>query len=126
MSPLHVLVVEDDALVGILLAEMLVEMGYEVDAIEATEAAAVAAAGRSRPQLMIVDVGLGRGSGVSAVDEILRAGPVPHVFMSGDTARIRVQRPDAVILQKPFREPELARAIRRALNASAPQSRNPG
>lgn len=117
MNPLHVLVVEDDAMIGALLAEMLVEMGHHVDAIESTEAAAVAAAHHSRPQLMIVDVGLGMGSGVSAVEEILRAGPIPHVFMSGDMSRVRVLRPGAVMLQKPFREPDLVRAIRRALDA---------
>jgi len=115
MNPLHVLVVEDDVMIGALLAEMLVEMGHDVYAIETTEAAAVAAASRFRPQLMIVDVGLGAGSGVSAVAEILRAGPIPHVFMSGDVSRVRALRPGAVTLQKPFREPDLARAIRRAL-----------
>lgn len=117
MLPLHVLVVEDDAMIGVLLAEMLVEMGHEVDGIESTEIAAVAAAGRLRPQLMIVDVGLTEGSGVAAVDTILRAGPIPHVFMSGDISRVRALRPGAVTLQKPFRESDLLRAIRRAMSA---------
>ena len=117
MLPLHVLVVEDDAMIGALLAEMLTEMGHAVDAIESTETAAIAAANRSRPQLMIVDVGLAEGSGVAAVDNILRAGPIPHVFMSGDVSRVRVLRPGAVTLQKPFRESDLLRAIRRALSA---------
>jgi two-component system, response regulator PdtaR len=117
MTPLHVLVVEDDVMIGALLAEMLAEMGHDVYAVETTEAAAVAAAGRSRPQLMIVDVGLGEGSGVSAVEAILRSGPIPHVFMSGDDSRVRLLRPGAVTLRKPFRERDLFRAIHRALKA---------
>ena len=49
MKVLRILVVEDDALIGMLLAEVLVGMGHEVCAIEANEADAVAAAARCRP-----------------------------------------------------------------------------
>lgn len=98
MTTLRVLVVEDDAVIGVLLAEMLEEMGHDVCAVEATEAEAVIAAARWHPDLMIVDVRLGEGSGVAAVDEIHRAGPVPHVFVSADLSTIRALRPhDAMI-----------------------------
>jgi DNA-binding response OmpR family regulator len=117
MIALRVLVVEDDAMIGGLLAEMVTGMGY-VCSLETTEADAVAAATRSRPNLMIVDVQLGDGSGVSAMTEILRGGPVPHVFVSGDISLIRAQQPDAVILQKPFRETELDQAMKRALGVA--------
>jgi DNA-binding NarL/FixJ family response regulator len=42
------------------------------------------AAARYKPDLMIVDAGLGHGSGVAAVEQILRAGPIAHMFISGD------------------------------------------
>jgi len=67
---------------------------------------------------MIVDAGLGRGSGVSAVEEILRAGPLAHVFVSGDPSRVYARMPGALVVRKPFREAELARAIDMALAAS--------
>ena len=70
-----------------LTGELLEQMGYDVCAIESTEADAVAAAVRCRPDLVIVDVLLGDGSGVSAVEEILRAGPV-HISSSAVTSRI--------------------------------------
>ncbi len=69
-----------------LFADALAAMGYDVCAIEATEAGAVAAAARYKPDLMIVDARLRDGSGVSAVEEILRTGWVPHVFVSGETS----------------------------------------
>ena len=81
MQALRVLVVEDDTITGMLLGELLEAMGHVVCAIESTEASAVTAAARCRPDLMIVDVHLGDGSGVSAVEEILRSGPVSHVFV---------------------------------------------
>ena len=115
----RVLVVEDDALIGMLYADLLNEMGHTVCAIKASEADAVAAAHLYRPDLMIVDAGLGKGSGVAAVSQILRFGFVPHVFISGDTASVRAIRPDAVVMEKPFRDADLARAIQRALGGAS-------
>jgi len=117
MNALRILVVEDDAIIGMMLTEMLEEMGHDVCSIEATEAEAISAADRCRPDLMIVDVLLGAGSGVSAVTEILRAGPMPHLFVSGDISRIQTLRPGAVAIQKPYKESDLARAIQLALDA---------
>jgi CheY-like chemotaxis protein len=122
MKALRVLVIEDDGLIAMLLAELLAGMGYGVCATATTETEAVSAATRYGPDLMIVDVGLGQGSGVSAVEEILRAGSVAHVFVSGDAERVRERKPDAVVVRKPFREAELARAIDLAL-AAAPRPR---
>jgi len=93
MKALRVLVIEDDAVVAMSLAELLAGMGYEVCGTAATQAEAVSAATRYGPDLMIVDAGLGRGSGVCAVEEILRTGPVAHVFISGDADRVRVRKP---------------------------------
>jgi two-component system, response regulator PdtaR len=114
---LRVLVVEDNGMIGILLAEMLAEMGHDVCAIEATEAAAVAAVIRCRPDLMIVDAWLGEGSGITAVETILRSGSVAHLFTSGDISMVKARLPDAIMIQKPYYEADLADAIQRALEA---------
>ena len=66
-TALRVLVVEDDCMIGMLLAEMLEAMGHDPCAIEATEADAVTAVARYRPDLMIVDAWLGDGSGLSDI-----------------------------------------------------------
>jgi DNA-binding response OmpR family regulator len=115
LSALRIMVVEDEDAIALLLAEVLEGMGYEVCAIEATEAGAVTAAVECRPDLMIVDVRLGGGSGVAAVDQILLGSFVPHVFVTGDLSRVRKLKPSAVTIQKPFREAELASAIQLAL-----------
>jgi CheY-like chemotaxis protein len=120
MKPLRVLVAEDDTMIGMLLGEVLTGMGYDVCAIEATQADTVAAAVRHRPDMMIVDAWLGDGSGITAVEEVLRSGFVPHVFVSGDTLAVQARCPGAVVLQKPFREADLAQAIQRALTTAPP------
>jgi two-component system, response regulator PdtaR len=117
MTILRVLVVEDETMIALLLADVLAGMGHDVCSIESTETGAIAAAVRCKPGLLIVDALLREGSGVSAVEEILRAGFVPHLFVSGETMSVQARMPGAVVIQKPFRETDLARAIQRALNA---------
>ena len=113
MTELRILVVEDDAIIATLLAEMLVGMGHNVCATESTEADAVASAARFRPDLMIVDVRLRDGNGLSAVRRIVENGQVPHVFISAD--RLQEVTPGAILLWKPFREAELVEAMGHAL-----------
>jgi len=115
MKALRVLVMEDDFMIGMLLAEMLEELGHQVCAIEATVSDAVIAAARHRPDLMIVDERLGDESGISAVEDITLGGPVPHLYVTGDISRVKALRPGAVVIQKPFSESDLTRAIERAL-----------
>ena len=120
MKALRVLVVEDDALIGMLLSEWLAGMGHHVCATAASEAEAVTAATRHRPDLMIVDARLGQGSGISAVEEILLTAPIAHLFISGDAEAVRRRKPDALVVRKPFRQAELARAIEKAVAAAHP------
>jgi CheY-like chemotaxis protein len=115
---LRVLVVEDDALLAIVLGDVLAGMGHTVCATENTESGAIAAAARCRPDLMIVDARLAAGSGVTAVEEIHRVGPVPHLFVSGDISGILARSPGAIVIQKPFQESDLVRAMDRALGAA--------
>jgi two-component system, response regulator PdtaR len=123
MKTCRVLIMEDDPLIGMLVAELLEEMGYDVCAIAATAADGVTAAGQYRPDLVIADARLGDGSGISAIEEILRTGFVPHLFMTGNIPRVKALRPDAVVLEKPFRAAELMLAIQRALDIAAAPSR---
>ncbi len=118
MKALRTLIVESDPIIGELLAETLDGLGHTVCAIERNVADAVAAASHWRPDLMIVDVGLGESGGIAAVKEILRGGFVPHVFVAGDSLRGVPLAPETVLIQKPFRVSDLERAIGRALSAA--------
>ncbi|MDW5317499.1 response regulator [Rhizobium sp. PL01] len=119
MKKLRIILVEDEPLISIYFAELLEEMGNEVSAIETTESAAVAAAARLKPDLMIVDVHLIEGNGIAAVARILKDGFVPHIFTTGDRLVKGEVGPDAIILQKPFLDSALTKAIEAALLAKA-------
>jgi CheY-like chemotaxis protein len=115
MTSRRILIVEDDALMAMILEELPAAMGHEVCDTSATQTDAVAAAARLKPDLMIVDGALRQGNGVSAVEGITRTGPLPHVFLSGDGGRISAARPDSIVVRKPFRLNELSKAIDTAM-----------
>ena len=118
MRALRTLVVEDDPMIGVLLAETLEGLGHTVCALESNVSNAVAAASYWRPDLMIVDVGLTEPSGVAAVKEIVRIKFVPHVFVTCDPVRGSPLGPETVLIQKPFRVSDLERAIQEALSTA--------
>lgn len=109
MKRLKVLLVEDDLLIGTLLGELLGELGHHVCALAQTEAEAVAAAAQHGPDLIMLDIMLKQGDGISAMRTIGQTSAVRHVFMTG-TGRHDLPE-GAVILQKPFCEPDLLRAL---------------
>ena len=110
-----IVVVEDDALIGLLLAELLAGLGHTVCATATTEADAVECALRFAPDLMLVDLGLAHGDGRSAMRTILAARRQPHVFMTG-ASRDELP-PGSHVLAKPFFEADLIRAIDAAVAA---------
>ena len=119
MKSLCVLIVEDDLTIGPLLAETREQLGHVVCALEVDPAAAVSAARRCHPDLIIVDIGLGEASGIMAVEQILKEGFVPHVFVTGDGLRGLSLGREAVLIQKPYRISDLAAAIARAIDGKA-------
>jgi len=112
---LRILIVEDDAMVATVLAEMLVGLQHDICGIATTESDAVNVAARCKPDMMIIDVVLRAGSGMAALETIRRSGPIPYIMMSGAGLPS-----DAVMLRKPFREADLVRALECALTAARP------
>jgi len=121
MTTTQVLVVDDDAMLGLVLADMLTEMGLCVCGVETTESGAISAALRLKPDLMIIDAELSPGSGIAAMAAIGMQGRIPHVFMSG--GRVTGAALDAVTLLKPFSEDSLASAIHRVMSERTPPER---
>ncbi len=110
-------------MIGLLLTEILEEMGHTVCGIVATEEEAVIGAARLRPGLMLVDVNLHEGSGVAAVRRILKSGPQLCIFMSGAPAQ--VEWPTVTVLRKPFAEQELVLAIERVIGPDVVRKKLP-
>ncbi|THD52531.1 response regulator [Phenylobacterium sp.] len=119
MAQLRILIVEDEPIIADLLGDLLGALGHQVCGTAATEAEAVAVALRCEPDLMVVDSSLGEGSGVAAVDEILRHRRIRHIFATANPSGVRDQRPDAIVLQKPYFEADLVAAMDRAMGLAS-------
>jgi CheY-like chemotaxis protein len=100
MRRFRIVVVEDDAVISALVVAVLAELGHDVCGTARTEPEAVDTARRHVPDLMLVDVYLQIGNGVSAMAAILQHIVMPHIFMTGGSRQIIP--PQAIVLFKPF------------------------
>ena len=109
----RVLVVEDEVLVGMLLEEMLSELGYEVVALSTHLDEALTLARNARFDIALLDINL-NGRQSFPVADAIRARGLPFLFATGYGSRIlTAPYMDTPILQKPFSLDELKRALER-------------
>jgi len=98
----RVLLVEDEALVGIMIQECLTEFGFEIIGPVCTASEAMAAAEGGHFDAAILDINLGDSS-VYRVAEILSARGVPFIFVTGyDTGSVDSRFNEVPVLQKPI------------------------
>jgi CheY-like chemotaxis protein/DNA-directed RNA polymerase specialized sigma24 family protein len=108
----RILIIEDEAVIAMDLSDLVTGAGHDVCAVEATASAAVAAANRERPDLVLADIQLADGSsGIDAVKEILSSFEVPVIFITAFPDRLLTgERPEPTFLiTKPY-SPDMVRA----------------
>ena len=112
LAGLKVLVVEDEMLVSMLVEDMLSDLGCLVVGPAAELEEAMHLAQNADIDLALLDVNLG-GKPIFPVADALKARGVPFAFASGyGEAGLSEDHRGASVLQKPFREADLARALR--------------
>ena len=109
----RVLVVEDEMLIGMLLEDMLIDLGHEVAAIIPRLKEAMAAVDRETYDLAILDVHL-HGESAFPVAEVLIAKGIPFVFATGYGERgLPENYRGRPVLQKPFAKDDLERVLKK-------------
>ena len=112
----RILLVEDEPIVAIALQDIIEDLGHEVvgpafrlaRALELAESEAIDAA--------ILDVNMGDGHSYAVADR-LRARGIPFLFATGyGAAGLEPEHQDSPVLQKPYRETQVARALARLLD----------
>jgi DNA-binding response OmpR family regulator len=105
------LVVDDDASL-----RMLVRVSLELEGFSIEEAATVAEADRaiaaSRPDVVVLDVRLGREESKGLLDRIRGAG-IPVLLVTGSVAIADYEGLADAVLAKPFAPTDLAATVRR-------------
>jgi response regulator NasT len=119
----RVLIAEDEALIRLDLAEMLVEEGYEVVGEAGDGETAVRLAEELRPDLVILDIKMPIMDGLAAAEKIAEAHIAPVVIMTAFSQRELVERARAVgamaYLVKPFQKSDLVPVIEIAISRFA-------
>ena len=116
----RVVIAEDEALIRMDLAEMLVEQGYDVVGEAGDGARAVELAEQHRPDLVILDVKMPVLDGIAAAERIAEQRIAPVVILTAFSQRELVERArDAgamAYLVKPFSASDLVPAIEMAVS----------
>ncbi|HKR36212.1 MAG TPA: response regulator [Steroidobacteraceae bacterium] len=120
----RIMVVEDERILALDLAETLDELGYTVVGVASRGEEAIELAGRLDPQLILMDVRLaGEIDGITAAETIRREHDVPVVFLTAhaddDTLHRATSSDASAYLVKPFKPPDLRCVIEIALHKHA-------
>lgn len=110
---MHALVIEDDPLIAILIAEELRELGFRSVHTASTEEEAVISVAQRCPDLVTSDGHLAAGSGMGAVRMIRAFCCVPVICITGDPEGARGWMPGSPILEKPFTHAQFTSAVRK-------------
>jgi CheY-like chemotaxis protein len=122
LSNLKVLVVEDEALVSMLVEDMLGDLGCVVVGPAAEIEEALKLANDAEIDAALLDVNLG-GRPIFPVADALKARGVPFAFASGyGEAGLSEGHRGALVLQKPFREADLRRVLEELATQKARKS----
>ena len=113
---MHALIIEDEALVGLAIEDVLRDNGCTSVAFASSFDAALAAADHRCPDLITADVRLAPGNGIDAVQSICGGGrSIPVIFITGTGSEARERFPDVVVIDKPFAVAQVAAAVRAAI-----------
>ncbi len=120
MAKERVLIVEDDAIIGLHIRTSLKRMGYSVLGVAATGEEAIAQAEQLQPQIILMDISLaGSIDGITAAECIHKKMSLPIIFLTAladpqTLQRAKITDPFGYIL-KPFDERILQISMEMAL-----------
>ena len=117
-SRLHVLLVEDEIVIALLVEQMLASLGHSVAGPAARLSKAMAMASQEAIDVAILDVNLG-GEEVYPVADIFGGAGIPFVFVTGYGRQgLRPEYQHRPTLSKPFLTRSLSSALAEACAAT--------
>jgi CheY-like chemotaxis protein len=117
METRRILIVEDEAVAAISTKLSLMDLGYEIVGIVMTGEEAVDVAGRTLPDLVLMDIILaGKMDGIEAAEQISKRFKVPVVYVTAHTDKSTLVRANSTnpagFLEKPVEDYEWDEVIR--------------
>ena len=106
------MIVEDEALVAIILRDVLQETGYKVLNLTDRQDEALAVAKADKPHLALVNIRLAGGDDGIELSEHLKALGIPVLLISGQVSRARSAKTVAIgSMPKPYDAGEMVLAV---------------
>ncbi len=131
-SPVKILVVEDEMLIGAKISLFLTELGYEVTGILPRAEEALQQMENAAPDIALLDIQLkGNMDGISLARILQKEYQVPVIFLTANTDDATFQLAKTVkpyaFLAKPFNKTDLQRALELTINlmTGQPQTERP-
>lgn len=113
---MHALIIEDESIIAMEIAEALTSYGFTSIDIARSEEEAVRVAALRRPALITADGQLRPGSGIDAVNVICSHGSIPVIFITATPTEVERRMPDHPLIVKPFSNEALASAVKLAMS----------
>jgi CheY-like chemotaxis protein len=114
----RILIVEDEALIAVMLTDMLEELGYEVAASVSQVSKATEFLADEKVDIALLDVNLGTEK-IDPVADLLAERACPFIFTTGyGQAGVPAGHASHTVLQKPFHTDDLAAALKKELGAA--------
>ncbi|MBK6998014.1 MAG: response regulator [Lewinellaceae bacterium] len=128
-SPIKILVVEDEMIIGAKVSMFLTELGYEVTGIIPRAEEALMHLDESKPDIALLDIQLkGEMDGIALAMLLQTNYQIPVIFLTANSddatfSRAKEAKPYA-FLTKPFKKLDLQRALELTISLMANQSHN--
>ena len=116
-NQMHAFIIEDDYLIAQSLCDMLEPFGFNRFSFARSEDTAVLGATSQPIDLITADVRLLPGDGVNAVNTICQNRDIPVIFITAYADELLDRVPNAVVVQKPIDQGELAEAISKVFSS---------
>ena len=118
-NPRKVLIVEDEALVAMLVEDALLDAGFDVMGPAATVAEAMALLEAAAPDAVVLDLNLAGETSAPVADLLARRG-IPYVIATGYGASgLPSGHQNAMVLAKPYDPAELTAMLGRICRQAA-------
>ncbi|GAB3962880.1 hypothetical protein GCM10028805_64880 [Spirosoma harenae] len=120
-NQIHILVIEDEAVLAMYVSELLETQGYEVVGTADNGREALAIYQQNRVDLILCDINLkGDWDGIETIQRIVTFKPVPVIYLTAQTDKETVERAKntypAAYLTKPIRPDNLQIAVDLAIH----------
>src|SRR6185295_4388763 len=121
MNQARIMIVEDERITAEDIHDILAHLGYAVTAVVSSGEDAIREAGRTKPDLVMMDIRIqGEMDGIETARQIREQFDIPVIYLTAHADRETLDRAKLAeplgYLIKPFQEPELLASIEMALH----------